>query len=339
MQSRKFFRVGLLLTWLLMLASFRRIVAAQTPTPTPSYKYVETMPVFPGGVAGENQAANSQRLIKFLNDSLFFPPQARRDGVQGKVFVAFAVDSAGRTRDLKLVKGLRADVDEATLRNVGRLERIQWQPGTQNGRPVRVAFTVPISYNLSPGLVSDADSLDRGPFQKITLPLLSWNDDRQRIPAGKGLIYGSCLQRLAGSSSFGTSEYVRLVNLTTGKAIRLSVKPALKSSRENAFCYALPAGRYALFLYEFPDPVWGPYRLHIENIRKPALSASAAAGRLSATRYQFTVATNKLHYVGTWNLANENEPRFLNEKSILDNLMKSSYPGLKLDEASESVPK
>ena len=71
------------------------------------------------------------------------------------------------------------------------------------------------------------------------------------------MIYGSCLQRLGSTSSFGSGEYVRLVNLTTHKSVSFSVKPPMKSRRDNAFSYALPAGRYALHLYVYPDKIWG----------------------------------------------------------------------------------
>jgi TonB family protein len=297
------------------------------------------MPVFPGGKPGESFQTASQRLIRFITDSLRFPPKAVRDGVQGKVFLSFNVNAQGRTTDIKVVKGLRADVDAAVLQNAHRMDRIQWVPGTQNGKPVSVAYTMPISFNVeSTGQqMLTGDSLDRGPYQKLVLPLMGWNSDRREIPAGKGLIYGSCLQRLGGSSSLGTGEYVRLVNLTTQKSFRILVKPATMSRRENVFCYALPAGRYALFIYEFPDAKWGPYQLHFETIRKPTPDQDGAD--LQATRYQFVVEAGRLHYVGTWNLSNENEPSFLNEKTLLDARIQASYESLKLEEARVAIPR
>ena len=313
-----------------------RPVPADTAHAAAAAGHREAMPVFPGGPAGRS---SNERFMRFLQDGLKFPLQARRDHVNGRVLLAFAVDSAGRTGHLRLVQGLRADVDSAVIRHARRLRAVRWQPGTQDGRPVSVSFTVPISFStMGPGPAAAPDSLDLGPYQKLALPLLDWNDDRRQLPAGKGLVYGSCLQRLGGGSSFGTGEYVRLVNLTTHKSVRLNVKPMLNSRRENAYCYALPAGRYALFLYEYPDPVWGGYQMHIENIRKPGIDGAAEALPLPATRYQFVVAAGRVHYVGTWNLANENEPAFLNEKAILDARIQASYPSLNLSEALVAVP-
>jgi len=302
----------------------------------------EVMPVFPGQEAADSTRTTSQRVMHFLNKDLRYPPKALRDDVSGRVFFSFTVNAQGRTTDIKLVKGLREDVDAEVLRVAHRLDGVQWRPGLQDGRPVSVSFTVPITLSISEGRTPGPpdghtpDSLDRGPFRKFALPLADWSPDRTTMPTGKGLIYGSCLQRLAGSSSLGSGEYVRLVNLSTGKCFRLNVKPIMNSRRENAFCYALPAGRYALYLYEFPDPVWGPYRLHIESIRKPASSIETTP--VADTRFGFTVEAGKLHYVGTWNLANEFEPAFLNEKSILDERLRGGYPNLRFGEAVVRVP-
>ena len=307
-----------------------------------TYKYSEVMPVFPAQERADSTCTNSQRVMHFLNEGVKYPAKALRDGVAGQVFFSFTVDAEGRATQLKLVKGVRADIDSAVMRAAHRLDDIRWRAGTQDGRPVSVSFTVPITFSINNGRTLSAppefaDSLDRGPYQKLALPLLDWNDDRKRIPVGKGLIYGSCIQRLVGSSSLGTGEYVRLVNLSTHKSFRINVKPIMASRLESAFCYALPAGRYALFLYEYPDEKWGGYRMHVENIRKPGRPGPTTA--LAATRYQFVVAAGQVHYVGAWNLANPDQPAFLDEKAILDPRLQPGYESLRLSEASVAVPR
>jgi TonB family protein len=296
------------------------------------------MPVFPGGKPGESFQTASKRLINFITDSLRFPAKAVQDGVRGRVLFSFNVNAQGRTTDIKLVKGLRADVDAAVLQNAHRLDRIQWVPGMQNNQPVSVAYTMPISFNVIDSGQGKplGDSLDRGPYHKSSLSLKEWNGDQQQIPVGKGAIYGRCLQRL-GASSLGVSGYVRFVNLTTQKSFRISLKSAPKPGKENAFCYVLPAGRYALFMYEFPDERLGPEGLHIENIRKS--NPVEGAANLQVTRYQFVVEAGKLHYVGTWNLTKENEPFFLDDKVNTDALMQVSNVALTVQEAHLAVPR
>jgi hypothetical protein len=122
--------------------------------------------------------------------------------------------------------------------------------------------------------------------------------------------------------------------------VRLIVKPFAKSRLENAFCYALPAGRYALYQHEYPDATWGAYRQHLEELRKPAAGLLApSATDLRATRYLFTVEAGQVHYVGTWNLANEHEPIFLDEKSALDALLQPENQPLYFEKARVAIPR
>ena len=302
-----------------------------------AYTYTESMPVFPAQERSDSARTPMQRVMHYLNKDLRFPAKALRDGVQGKVLFSFVVDTQGRAVNIKLVKGLRDEVDAEVLRVAHRLDSIRWRPGTQNGRPVQVAFTVPITFSVQGGPTRfgapGADSLDLPRFTKLKLPTGAW-DLAKAPPAGQGVIYGTCLQRL-GFGSGGLGQYVRLVNLSTGQSFRLNVKPALRSRRENPFCYALPAGRYALSQYEFSSGSVLPV-LHTERLRRPRPLLGTAVG---ATRYGFTLAAGQLHYVGTWNFANEDEPLFLNEKELLDVALQADYPGAKLAGAQVALPR
>jgi TonB family protein len=262
-----------------------------------------------------------------LEQEILFPPKALRDGVQGQVGLSFTVDAQGRATDIKLVQGLRADVDSAVLRNAHRLDAIRWQPGTQNGRPVGVLMTVPMSFRASSGNLagSSPDSLDALRFHKARLPL-SLRSLRHPVPSRKGVIYGSCVPRL-GFNSGGRGQYVRVVNLATGEVFRLPVKPAFHLQREDAFYFELPSGRYALLDYELTQP---PERL----VRRPAGPGQSVA----ATRYAFTVEAGQLHYVGTWNLAKAHEPLFLDEKATLDALLQPESQALHFDTARRAIP-
>jgi len=177
------------------------------------------------------------------------------------------------------------------------------------------------------------DSLDENPGSTLVLPLPSWGGSHQQLPADKGIIYGSCLQRLGGFSSGGLGQYVRVVNLTTGKNFRLNVKPIVRTRRENPFCYALPPGRYALHSYEFSDSKWYGAQMFLESIRKHRNSQT-----LANTRYLFEVKPGQLYYVGTWDLSQEFDPRFLDEKSTIDLEFSKSHPHLPLTTAQTVLP-
>lgn len=334
-----FFIVGAY--WL--LSSGSTVQAQTTPAatrPAPdsarpkTYTYVETMPVFPGREPADSTRTTSQRLIRFLNEGLVFPPKALRDGVSGRVLFSFSVDNLGRTTNIKLVQGLRDDVDSEILHHAHRLDAIQWKPGTQNGRPVTVSFTVPITLRFPDGQQAGTDSLSAPGFNKITLPPNSWPPDRQILPSDRGIVYGSCVQRL-GFNSGGLGQYVRLANLSTGKAVRIEVKPAMRSRKESAFCFALPPGRYALYIYEYSISRWYGAEVHTEQLLKPSPVAGAPLG---ATRYLFTVAAGSVSCVGTWDFTQENAPAFVPDKARLDAQLQPVFKHLNFENALLRVP-
>ena len=290
---------------------------------TSEQQYDEQMPVFPGGIAA---------FQAFLTDSLRYPPLALRERAQGRVVIGFTIDSAGRNTNIHVQQGARADLDAEALRLARRLTRVRWQPGRQNGRPVEVTMTTAINFYFQDRYgapLAMADSLDLHPGPALVLPLLSWSASHPTIPADKGVIYGSCLQRL-GFGSGGVGQYVRLINLTTGKAFRLNVKPVLRSRQENNFCYAL-------LHYEYTDSKWSGLSMHVESIHKELPTNTLP---LAATRYQFVVEPGQLHYVGTWNFSAAAEgAQFIQEKSRLDDWFTGKYKRLTPAAALLAVPK
>ena len=209
-------------------------------------------------------------------------------------------------------------------------------PATKTTGPCGFRYSVPISFAVQGGRAGrpgtpGPDSLDLPSFTRLKLPTTAW-DLAKAPPADKGVLYGSCLQRL-GFSSGGLGQYVRLVNLSTGQVFRINVKPAMRSRRENGFCYALPAGRYALSQYEYSA---SPFDIHAERLLKAVPTRSAAG--VAATRYVFVLLPGQRHYVGTWNFVNADEPIFLDEKDLLDPTLRADQPATDLATAHLALP-
>lgn len=99
---------------------------------------VQTMPSFEGGIS---------EFYKFVSKNLKYPAQARRMGIEGKVFVYFVVDKDGSLSDIKVVKGIGAGCDEEVLRITNLSPK--WNPGKQRGVPVRVRMMMPITFRLN----------------------------------------------------------------------------------------------------------------------------------------------------------------------------------------------
>lgn len=323
----------------LLLATSGRALA-QTPTLPDStrpktYTYTERMPVFPVLAPADSAVPANQRFMRFINADVHYPAKALRDGISGQVLFSFAVNAEGRTQGIKVVKGLRADIDAEVLRNAHRLDAIQWEPGTQNGRPVTVSFTAPMNFNIANGRTTTGDSLAAPGFNKGALPVQPWAADRRILPTDRGIIFGSCVQRL-GFNSGGLPQFVRLANLSTGKAVTIEVKPGMRSRKESAFCYALPPGRYALYRYQYSISRWYGAETHDEQLLK---SAPAPGAPLSATRYVFTVVAGTTSCVGTWNFTQENQPVFSTDKARLNAELQPIFKNLTLSSALLRVPR
>lgn len=95
------------------------------------------MPEYPGGAGA---------LIRDLGSRVRYPPEALRKGITGKVYVRFVVDETGQVRDVAIMQGMGHGLDAETVRAVGLLQR--FQPGTQNGKPVKVYYNAPVTFSI-----------------------------------------------------------------------------------------------------------------------------------------------------------------------------------------------
>ncbi len=101
------------------------------------FKSVEQMPEFPGGNAA---------LQKYLASHIQYPPQAAENGKEGKVIVQFVVEKDGHIGEVKIARGVDKDLDREAVRVCKTLPK--FTPGRQNGQPVRVWFTLPVTFKL-----------------------------------------------------------------------------------------------------------------------------------------------------------------------------------------------
>lgn len=87
-----------------------------------------------------------EAFYKFVRKNLKYPSQARRMGIEGKVYVQFVVDKDGSITDVKSVKGIGAGCDEEAVRVITRSPR--WNPPKQRGKPVKQRIILPITFQL-----------------------------------------------------------------------------------------------------------------------------------------------------------------------------------------------
>ena len=101
------------------------------------FDVVEQMPQFPGGPAA---------LMEYLSKNVRYPEEAYKNGIQGRVIATFVIEKDGSITEARVVKSVDSQIDAEALRVVNSMPN--WIPGRQNGEPVRVKYTVPITFKL-----------------------------------------------------------------------------------------------------------------------------------------------------------------------------------------------
>lgn len=97
----------------------------------------------------ENQPEPKEGMKAFyhyIQENLKYPEEAKKMGVEGKVFVQFVVDKDGKLTEVKAVKGIGAGCDEEAVRVIK--EATAWNPATVVDMPVKTRMILPITYKL-----------------------------------------------------------------------------------------------------------------------------------------------------------------------------------------------
>ncbi len=97
----------------------------------------EYMPSFPGG---------DKALSQWLTKNLRYPAAASETCAQGRVIVSFIVNKDGTIVEPKVIKSVHPALDKEAMRVVSAMPK--WQPGRQNGKSVRVKFSLPVTFRL-----------------------------------------------------------------------------------------------------------------------------------------------------------------------------------------------
>ena len=102
------------------------------------YSLVEDMPEFPGGMQG---------LVTYMGKNLEYPKNARENNIQGRVMVSFVVNEDGHLSDFSIAKSANDELDNEALKMAKSMPN--WKPGTKDGKPVKVRYTIPVNFRLN----------------------------------------------------------------------------------------------------------------------------------------------------------------------------------------------
>lgn len=145
------------------------VAVVEVPKPTSLdqvFMVVEEQPSYPGG---------NEAWFKHLSRNLNYPVEAKKNGVEGAVYLSFVVDKTGELRDIQVIKGVGHGCNEEALRVLMASEN--WNPGKQRGVEVssrmqlRIVFKLPdgadgpaaISHETTEVIVETIDNLSKDP--------------------------------------------------------------------------------------------------------------------------------------------------------------------------------
>lgn len=98
----------------------------------------EVLPEYPGG---------PEAVLRHIAENVNYPKEARDKGITGVVYVQYDVLTDGSLGNFVVVRGAHPLLDAEAVRAVQTLGN--YKPGMQRGKPVVVAMTLPIRFNLA----------------------------------------------------------------------------------------------------------------------------------------------------------------------------------------------
>lgn len=107
-------------------------------------------------------------MYEFLGTNIVYPEQAKEQGVQGRVFINFVIETDGSLSNIIVLEGPGESLEQEALRVVNLMQGM-WTPGLINGEPVRVSFNLPIKFTLQDGGYYSGGSY-------VTMPTISFFD-------------------------------------------------------------------------------------------------------------------------------------------------------------------
>ena len=181
--------------------------AADTTGGLSTAELTKQNPTYPGG---------DNALYKFLAMNIRYPEDAARENIQGRVIVRFLVGKDGSLDSIHVAKGTNPLLDAEAVRVVKSIAK--FNPGTENGKPVDMWYTLPIGFKLS-GESSDAANVTPAEFPGGEEAMKKFIADNLKYPeeAAKAKVEGTVLVGVTFDAK-GHRIMVGIANNPTGNA-------------------------------------------------------------------------------------------------------------------------
>ena len=101
-----------------------------------AYSEKEIRPEFKGGI---------DKFMNFVFKNLSYPKEAKEKNIRGRVLINFVIEKDGSLTDIKVLKDIGGGCGEEAMRVIAMSPK--WTPRFQDGKPVRVTYSMPIVFN------------------------------------------------------------------------------------------------------------------------------------------------------------------------------------------------
>ena len=186
--------------------------------------------------------------LEALQAGIVYPEFERANAIQGRAIVRFIVTADGETTGAEVVRGVSPGIDSAAVRAV---RAARFFPGTQQGVPVRMRMTIPVTFRLD--TKPQADSVAACPSPEISPEIIGGIEAIRRDVVQMGLmrratVSGAVIVRLTVEAD-GTTSHVEVgrglqpeFDAAAVAAVRRArFRPALCGGKPIAIRQALPA--------------------------------------------------------------------------------------------------
>lgn len=115
-----------------------------------TYKDAKGNVVYYKGEVDPSFTGGRDAMMKYLRENLKYPESALNNRDEGTVWVDFVVDKKGKVKDVSAKESTWSQPDSTLVSEAVRVVSAMpaWQPGTQGKKPVDVAYTIPITFEL-----------------------------------------------------------------------------------------------------------------------------------------------------------------------------------------------
>lgn len=217
----------------------RELAEMQKSNKADFFKVVEEMPYWKSCETAASPNArkicSDTEILKFIQENLRYPREARKQGVQGMAVVSFIIEKDGSLSNIRAVRDPGSTLGEEARRVIATMPK--WNPGKQRGKTVRVQYNMPIRFKLQNNTKPKSSPAPK-PSKSTLLPL---GDFKLAPNPSNGLI------RVSFTTPSQADLNLNIVDLT-GKTIWSSTESSFSGRLNKEINIDAPVGSYYMVI-------------------------------------------------------------------------------------------